>query len=62
MKNNIVNVPQELYDEHIMIKSGNSSFKRITESNKQAIVYESLYLKNKVWINPNLINMSINYD
>lgn len=44
-ENNIVNVPQELYDEHIMIKSGNSSFKRITESNKQAIVYESLYLK-----------------
>lgn len=38
-------VPKKLYDNHILIKSGNSSFKRIKESDKNAIVYESLYIK-----------------
>ena len=38
-------VPQELYREHIYIPSGNSSFKRITETNKSANVFESLYIK-----------------
>lgn len=41
-------VPKKLYDNHILIKSGNSSFKRIKESDKNAIVYESLYIKNKI--------------
>lgn len=39
-------VPKKLYDNHILIKSGNSSFKRIKESDKNAMVYESLYIKN----------------
>lgn len=46
-ENNIADVPTELYDEHILIKSGNSSFKRITKSDKNSVVYESLYLKIK---------------
>lgn len=36
-------VPKELYNEHLYIKSGNSSFKRMKDNN--SIVYESLYLK-----------------
>lgn len=43
---NTYNVPS-IYDTHEYIKSGNSSFKRIKESDKGAIVYESLYIKNK---------------
>ena len=39
-------VPQDLYDEHLYIKSGNSSFKRIKESDKNAVVFESLYVRN----------------
>ena len=39
-------VPRHLYNNHILIKSGNSSFKRIKESDKNAMVYESLYIKN----------------
>ena len=38
-------VPKSLYNEHIYIKSGNSSFKRIKEIDKSADVYESLYIK-----------------
>lgn len=38
-------VPKHLYNNHILIKSGNSSFKRIKESDKNAMVYESLYIK-----------------
>lgn len=38
-------VPQYLYNEHVYIKSGNSSFKRIKETDKDAMVYESLYIK-----------------
>jgi DNA adenine methylase len=38
-------VPKHLFNTHILIKSGNSSFKRIKESDKNAIVYESLYIK-----------------
>lgn len=45
-ENNLYSVPKELYDTHILIKSGNSSFKRIKESDRNAIVYESLYVKN----------------
>lgn len=43
--NNMFPVPKQIYDSHILIKSGNSSFKRIKESNKNAMVYESLYIK-----------------
>lgn len=39
------NVPNDIYDEHIYLKSGNSSFRRLN-SNNDIIVYESLYIKN----------------
>lgn len=42
---NTYNVPEDLYDEHIYIKSGNSSFKRVIGKSRDSIVYESLYLK-----------------
>ena len=42
---NTYNVPEDLYNEHIYIKSGNSSFKRVIGKSKDSIVYESLYLK-----------------
>lgn len=34
-----------IYDEHVYMKSGNSSFKRIKEVDRNAMVYESLYIK-----------------
>ena len=43
---NTYNVPIELYDKHVYIKSGNSSFNRIKEVSKDSFVYESLYIKN----------------
>lgn len=43
--NNTFDVPENLYDEHVYIKSGNSSFKRLKESDKNAVVFESLYVK-----------------
>ena len=43
--NNTFDVPKNLYDEHVYIKSGNSSFKRLKESDKNAVVFESLYVK-----------------
>lgn len=42
---NTFDVPSDVFDSHEYIKSGNSSFKRIKESDKDAMVYESLYLK-----------------
>lgn len=44
-EDNTYDVPTDLYDEHMYLSSGNSSFKRITESDKNANVFESLYLK-----------------
>ena len=44
-EDNTFDVPKELYDEHVYLKSGNSSFKRLKEVDKEAIVYESLYIK-----------------
>lgn len=44
-ENNTFDVPRDLYDEHIYLKSGNSSFKRVIGKDRNAIVYESLYLK-----------------
>ena len=35
----------DFYDEHIYIRSGNSSFKRTIGRNTNATVYESLYIK-----------------
>lgn len=43
---NTYDVPK-IYDEHLYLKSGNSSFKRLIGSDKDAMVYESLYLKNR---------------
>ena len=40
------NIPL-IYDKHVYLKSGNSSFRRIIGNNKDVIVYESLYIKNK---------------
>lgn len=39
-------VPEDLYDEHLYILSGNSSFKRTIGKSSDSIVYESLYIKN----------------
>lgn len=38
-------IPADLYSRHIYVKSGNSSFKRIKTAEKDAVVYESLYLR-----------------
>ena len=43
-EDNTYEVPH-IYDEHVYIKSGNSSFKRLKETDKNAMVYESLYIK-----------------
>lgn len=37
-------VPEDLYSEHLYIRSGNSSFKRVIGNSRDSIVYESLYL------------------
>ena len=42
-----VDLDTDLFDKHVYLNSGNSSFKRIVESDNQAQVYESLYIKNK---------------
>ena len=44
-EDNTYDVPKNVYDEHVYIKSGNSSFKRIKGSDNNALVYESLYIK-----------------
>lgn len=41
---NTYSVPTELYKRHLYLKSGNSSFKRVIGRDRNAIVYESLYL------------------
>lgn len=38
-------VPSSLYDEHLYIESGNSSFKRTIGKSNDSIVFESLYIK-----------------
>ena len=43
---NTFDVPKDLYDEHLYIRSGNSSFKRVIGKSRDSIVYESLYLRN----------------
>lgn len=42
---NTYKVPDNLYDKHVYLKSGNSSFKRTIGKSKDSIVYESLYIK-----------------
>ena len=42
---NTADVPNNLYDEHLYIKSGNSSFKRVVGKSNDSMVYESLYVK-----------------
>lgn len=42
---NTYDVPEYLYNRHVYITSGNSSFKRIIGSQNDAIVKESLYIK-----------------
>lgn len=41
---NTCNVPSTCYTRHIYIKSGNSSFKRTIGKDRNAMIYESLYL------------------
>lgn len=40
-------VPEDLYNEHKYLRSGNSSFRRVTGKSKDTVVFESLYIKNK---------------
>lgn len=42
---NTYKVPEDVYTEHQYILSGNSSFKRTIGKDRNAIVYESLYIK-----------------
>lgn len=44
-KDNTFDVPDNIFDKHLYIRSGNSSFKRVIGKDNNAIVYESLYLK-----------------
>lgn len=43
-EDNTYDVPRDLYNEHLYVKSGNSSFKRVIGKSKDSVVYESLYL------------------
>lgn len=42
---NTYEVPNDIYDKHMYLLSGNSSFKRVIGKSNNSIVYESLYLK-----------------
>ena len=44
-KDNTFDISKDLYDEHVYLKSGNSTLKRLKEVDKDAMVYESLYIK-----------------
>ena len=46
-ENNIYNVPKELYNDHILLNNGNSSFRRVIGNNNDVNVKESLYIKVK---------------
>lgn len=37
-------VPTDVYKQHIYIKSGKSSFRRIIGKSNDSVVYESLYI------------------
>lgn len=38
-------VPKSVYNEHIYLKNGNSSFRRVIGNKTDKIIYESLYIK-----------------
>ena len=38
-------VPKSVYDEHVYLKNGNSSFRRVIGNKTDKIIYESLYIK-----------------
>ena len=42
---NIVDVPKGIYNQHFLLYSGNSSFRRVVGKNKNVNVKESLYIK-----------------
>ena len=42
---NTAQVSKDIYDEHVYLKNGNSSFKRVVGNSKDSMVYESLYIK-----------------
>lgn len=44
-KNNIANVPEMVYNKHMLLDSGNSSFRRVIGKNNNVNVKESLYIK-----------------
>ena len=44
-EDNTFAVPEDLYDAHVYLESGNSSFRRIVESNRNTYIKESLYIK-----------------
>lgn len=43
-ENNIQSVPKDLYNEHILLNSGNSSFRRVIGNSTHTNVLESLYV------------------
>ena len=46
-KNSVANIPNDLYDYHTFIKSGNSSFRNLKSTkDRYETVFESIYLKN----------------
>lgn len=44
-EDNTFAVPEDVYDKHVYIRSGNSSFKRVVGISNDSIVYESLYVR-----------------
>lgn len=44
-KNQVSKVPSSLYNKHVLIKSGNSSFRRLIGTSNKSVVYESLYIR-----------------
>lgn len=44
-ENNVQDVPEHLFDEHILVNSGNSSFRRTIGKSRNTQVYESLYIR-----------------
>jgi len=50
-ENNIQSVPKDLYTEHILLNSGNSSFRRVIGNSTHTNVLESLYVhRNKEFL------------
>lgn len=45
--NLVVDVPKNVYNKHLLIESGNSSFRRVIGKSKNTLVLESLYIKCK---------------